>query len=72
MPSRIQNIRTTRANLESRKTANGLLIGEVYLVTDETPNVFCMGTSINTYNEYLTKEQINATLGDIETLLDAI
>lgn len=43
----IQVIRTTRANLDTQAGANGLLIGEIYLITDESR--LAVGTAVNTY-----------------------
>jgi hypothetical protein len=45
----IQHIRTTRANLDTQKNASGLLVGELYLITNETPNKLAAATSVNTY-----------------------
>lgn len=47
----IQHIRTTRANLETQKTANNLKTGELYLITDE--NRLAIGTDVNTYIEFI-------------------
>jgi hypothetical protein len=45
--SRLQFIRTTRANLDSQAGTNGLFVGEPYLITDE--NRFALGLTAGTY-----------------------
>jgi hypothetical protein len=62
----VQILRTTRANLETQKTASGLLAGEPYLITDE--NRLAIGTDVDTYMTIPNETD----LGDIETLLAAL
>jgi len=49
----IQVLRTTRANLNSQASANGLLVGEPYLITDESR--LAIGTAADGY-EAMAKE----------------
>lgn len=47
----IKFLRTSRANLDAQAGSSGLLVGEPYLVTDETPNKLCLGISTSAYVE---------------------
>jgi hypothetical protein len=58
----IQALRTTRANLDTQATAENLLQGEIYLITDE--NRFAVGLSATTYETY-AKESEAGGISDI-------
>lgn len=45
----IRIIRATRSALDTEKGNSNLLAGELYQVTDETPNKLCLGISANDY-----------------------
>jgi hypothetical protein len=49
MPS-VQHKRGTRAQVNAAATANGLKVGEVYLITDEAR--LAVGTSVNSYQDF--------------------
>lgn len=59
-------LRTTKADLDTQATANNLLIGEPYLITDE--DRLAIGKSSNAYFTLPNETD----LGDIETLLAAL
>lgn len=63
----IKLIRTTKANLETQKTASGLLEGEPYLITDE--GRVAVGTGVNSYSEMAKKSEISTGGGGIWTSL---
>jgi hypothetical protein len=46
--NRISLLKTTRANLNTQATANNLILGEPYLITDEAR--LAVGTGVNTYS----------------------
>lgn len=58
----IKILRTTRANLNSQKNANGLLQGEPYLITDE--NRLAIGTAANNYEDLAKKSEVDAKKTD--------
>lgn len=43
----IKFLRTTKANLDTQASANNLLVGEPYFITDL--NMFAIGTAVNAY-----------------------
>lgn len=52
----IKILRTTRANLNAQKNANGLIEGEPYLITDE--NRLAIGTAINNYEDFAKLSEV--------------
>ena len=52
----IKFLRTTRANLETQKTASGLILGEPYLITDE--NRIAIATATNAYYDFALKSEL--------------
>ena len=70
----IQALRTTRANLDTQATAENLLQGEIYLITDE--NRFAVGLSATTYETYAKESEISegitsTTVDHVEALTQA-
>jgi len=55
----IQHIRTTRANLDSQKTASGLVQGEIYLITDERR--MAVGMAVNDYENLAIPIHVGTT-----------
>ena len=53
----IKFLRTTRANLETQKTASGLILGEPYLITDE--NRIAIATAVNAYYDFALKSELH-------------
>lgn len=53
----IQIKRGTRAQIESAKTANGLLNGEPYLITDESR--IAVGTGVSGYSDCAKKSEVD-------------
>lgn len=43
----LQILRATRANLDAQASASGLLVGELYFITDES--MLAVGTATNAY-----------------------
>lgn len=62
----IQCLRTTKANLTTQASANGLIEGEPYLITDEAR--IAVGTGVGTYSEMAKKSELPTT-GEIWTAL---
>ena len=62
----IKFLRTTRANLDAQKAASGLLVGEPYLITDESR--IAIATAVNDYVDFAKESEI----GDIQTILESI
>lgn len=58
----IKILRTSRANLDTQKNANGLLQGEPYLITDE--NRLAIGTEVNDYVDFAKKSEVDAKKTD--------
>lgn len=54
----IKFLRTTRANLETQKTASGLILGEPYLITDE--NRIAIATAVNAYYDFALKSELHS------------
>lgn len=54
----INSIMLTRANIETLKTNSALVIGQVYLITDE--GRIAIGTAINAYADYTKKSETDA------------
>ena len=54
----INSITLTRANIETLKTNSQLVIGQVYLITDE--GRIAIGTAINAYVDYTKKSETDA------------
>lgn len=73
--NRIQVIRSSRASLDAQAAASGLLPGELYKVTDETPNKLCVGTAVNAYVEIDSPSSIqtltNKTLDSFTNTVNA-
>ena len=53
----VQIKRGTRAQIEAAKTANGLLNGEPYLITDESR--LAVGTATNAYSDCAKKSEVD-------------
>jgi len=53
----VQIKRGTRAQIEAAKTANGLLNGEPYLITDESR--LAVGTTTNAYSDCAKKSEVD-------------
>jgi len=56
----IKFLRTTRSNLDTQKNASNLIIGEPYLITDESR--LAIGTANNGYAEFPTKNEVKEIL----------
>lgn len=67
----IKFLRTTQANLDAQKAISNLIVGEPYFITDKTSK-FALATAVNDYETYYNSSEIDAKIGDIETLLGAI
>ncbi len=61
----IKFLRTTRANLETQKTASGLILGEPYLITDE--NRIAIATAVNAYYDFALKSELPTLLRAVKT-----
>lgn len=58
--------RGTRSELETAKSAYGLLASEPYLITDE--GRFAIGTSLSTYTDFAKKSEVV----DLQTILSEL
>lgn len=54
--STIKILRTTRANLNTQRTASGLIVGEMYLITDE--GRIAIATAVNAYQVFAKGEEV--------------
>lgn len=54
----VQHKRGTRANLETLKTNSQLVVGQLYVITDESR--IAIGTAINAYVDYAKKSETDA------------
>ena len=59
----VQIKRGTRAQIEAAKTANGLLNGEPYLITDESR--LAVGTATNAYSDCAKKSEVDGKEPDL-------
>lgn len=66
----IKFLRTTKSNLDTQATANNLIIGEPYFITDT--NRFAIANSASTYKEFYNLSEIDTKIGDIQTILESI
>jgi len=56
----IKVLRSTRANLDAQRAANGLIAGEPYLITDE--GRFAVATAVNAYVDFARLSELTSAL----------